>query len=151
MVPHFAAPMMIRFGSVRAATSEGVYDTFRSPEHPPTVLYDDHLTFEVGDTTFEVHHCRGETDDHSWLFCPDREVLCPGDLFIWCVPNAGNPQKVQRYAGEWAEALRAMASREPELLLPGHGPPIAGAERVQQALGETADYLETLERVLAER
>ena len=41
--------------------------------------------------------------------CPDRRVLCTGDLFIWASPNCGNPQKVQRYAIEWARALRTMA------------------------------------------
>ena len=35
-----------------------------------------------------------------------RRVLCTGDLFIWASPNAGNPQKVQRFPLEWAEALR---------------------------------------------
>jgi alkyl sulfatase BDS1-like metallo-beta-lactamase superfamily hydrolase len=37
-----------------------------------------------------------------------------------------------------------MAERGAELLLPGHGFPIRGAERVRQALGETAELLESL-------
>ena len=61
-------------------------------------------------------------------------MLWTGDLFLWVAPNAGNPQKAQRYAAEWAAALRAMAAREAALLIPGHGPPIFGAERVRQAL-----------------
>ena len=36
-------------------------------------------------------------------------MLLPGDLFIWVFPNAGNPQKVQRYPDDWAVALRKMA------------------------------------------
>ena len=32
---------------------------------------------------------------------------CVGDFLIWVFPNAGNPQKVQRYPREWAGALRA--------------------------------------------
>jgi alkyl sulfatase BDS1-like metallo-beta-lactamase superfamily hydrolase len=59
-------------------------------------------------------------------------------------PNAGNPQKVQRYAAEWAQALRAMADRGAELLIPGHGAPVVGAARVRQALTDTALWLETL-------
>jgi alkyl sulfatase BDS1-like metallo-beta-lactamase superfamily hydrolase len=77
-----------------------------------------------------------------WL--PQTKTLCTGDLFIWAAPNAGNPQKVQRYAIEWARALRAMAALGPELLLPGHGLPIAGAARVREALTDTAAYLESL-------
>jgi alkyl sulfatase BDS1-like metallo-beta-lactamase superfamily hydrolase len=39
-----------------------------------------------------------------------------------------------------------MAECPAELLIPGHGVPIVGAARVRQALGDTAEWLETLER-----
>jgi len=39
-----------------------------------------------------------------------------------------------------------MSALEPELLIPGHGAPILGRARVQQALDETAEWLERLER-----
>jgi hypothetical protein len=45
---------------------------------------------------------------------------------------------VQRYPIEWAAALRDMISREPELLLPAHGLPIAGRERIARVLGDIA-------------
>jgi alkyl sulfatase BDS1-like metallo-beta-lactamase superfamily hydrolase len=110
----------------------------------PDETYDADLTVEVGDTTFELHHDRGETDDHTWVWIPDRGVLCTGDLFIWCVPNAGNPQKVPRYCREWAVALREMATTGAEVLLPGHGFPILGADRVRTALTDTAEFLESV-------
>jgi alkyl sulfatase BDS1-like metallo-beta-lactamase superfamily hydrolase len=96
--------------------------------------------------TLLLHHARGETDDHTWLWWPERRILWTGDQFIWVAPNAGNPQKVQRYAGEWAVSLRAMSALGAELLIPGHGAPILGAARVRQALDDTAEWLETLER-----
>jgi len=66
------------------------------------------------------------------------------------MPNAGNPQKVQRYAREWAIALREMGACHPEILAPGHGVPIMGADRVRQALADTAALLESLhEQTLA--
>ena len=111
----------------------------------PDITYDTELSIEVGGTTVELHHARGETDDHTWTWVPDRRVLCCGDLFIWATPNAGNPQKVQRYPREWALALRAMAARQAEVLLPGHGLPIVGADRVRQALTDAADLLDSLE------
>ncbi len=111
----------------------------------PDVTYKDRLTFTRGDLTFHLHHGRGETDDATWTWVPERRVLHPGDLFIWAVPNAGNPQKVQRYASDWATALRQMAGLEPEVLLAGHGLPIFGADRVRAALTDTADLLESLE------
>jgi len=96
--------------------------------------------------SLELTHARGETDDHTWIWWPARRMLFSGDLFFWVAPNAGNPQKVQRYAAEWAVALRAMAARNAELLVPGHGVPIFGAERVRAALEDTAEWLEVLVR-----
>jgi alkyl sulfatase BDS1-like metallo-beta-lactamase superfamily hydrolase len=108
------------------------------------VTYRDVLPVQVGDVRFELHHCRGETDDHTWTWFPDHRVVCCGDLFIWASPNAGNPQKVQRYAREWAAGLREMVALGPEVLLPGHGVPVIGADRVAQALTDTADLLDSL-------
>ncbi|MGD9890756.1 MAG: alkyl sulfatase dimerization domain-containing protein [Dehalococcoidia bacterium] len=116
-------------------------DTYRYPD----VEYTDRITFKQGDLTFELHAARGETEDATWTWIPERKILAPGDLFIWATPNAGNPQKVQRYAGEWATALREMAALSPELLVPGHGLPIFGGDRVQEALLDTATLLESLE------
>ena len=110
----------------------------------PDVTYRDRLDLDVGGVGFALQHCRGETDDHTWTWVPSRKVLCCGDLFIWASPNAGNPQKVQRYPREWAAGLRTMAGLGAELLLPGHGVPIAGADRIRQALTETAELLEHL-------
>ena len=111
----------------------------------PDVTYADTLTFERGDLTFELRHARGETDDATWTWVPARKILHPGDLFIWAVPNAGNPQKVQRYLSDWAAALREMAALEPEVMLAGHGLPIFGSDRVVPALTDTADLLDAVE------
>jgi glyoxylase-like metal-dependent hydrolase (beta-lactamase superfamily II) len=118
---------------------------FRPPDYTPTTLYQDSLTIEVGDTTFEIRHGKGETDDHSWVYCPDREVLCPGDLFISVSPNAGNPQKVQRYAWLWADALEKMAGRTPRHLCPGHGHAVVDdTDGIEDRLLSTASYLNTI-------
>jgi alkyl sulfatase BDS1-like metallo-beta-lactamase superfamily hydrolase len=106
--------------------------------------YRDRLDLELGALNVQLHHARGETDDHTWVWVPERRLLCTGDLIIWCTPNAGNPQKVQRYADEWASALRAMVALEPDLLLPGHGLPVAGAANVRMMLLDTAEVLDTL-------
>ena len=116
----------------------------------PDVSYQNRLTFRSGALHFELHHCRGETEDATWTWVPERKLLAPGDLFIWAVPNAGNPQKVQRWVGEWAAGLREMASLGAETMVPGHGWPIFGADRIRTALLDTAQLLEDIEaQVLA--
>lgn len=110
----------------------------------PDQTYSVSTSFDVGGERFELHHGKGETDDHTWTWVPARGTLCTGDLFVWASPNAGNPQKVQRYPAEWAAALGEMAALGAEILLPGHGLPILGADRVRQALTEAADLLDSL-------
>lgn len=110
----------------------------------PDEVYTSTRTLRIGGEELVLYHARGETDDHTFVHLPARRALCTGDLFIWASPNCGNPQKAQRYAFEWAQALRQMQALGCELLLPGHGPPIEGRERVREALGDTAALLESL-------
>lgn len=109
----------------------------------PTTIVREQATTRVGDLRIELHHSLGETDDHLWGWLPDLEAILAGDFLTWVFPNAGNPQKVQRYPKEWAAALRDMAARKPKLLLPAHGLPIGG-DLVGQVLDDVADVLETL-------
>lgn len=128
---------------------------FPRPVFPQAFRYPDETIgagrrLAVGGVTIELHHDRGETDDALWAWLPERKALYTGDFFIWASPNCGNPQKAQRYPREWAAALRRMAALGPASLFPGHGPPILGAERVAQALSESAALLETIcEQTLA--
>jgi len=120
----------------------------------PDVVFRDRMAVNVGGQRMELRHAKGETDDHVWAWLPKRKILLCGDFFIWNFPNAGNPQKVQRFPREWAAALREMSARGAELLVPAHGFPIAGADRIRGVLEATASALEflvsgTLERMNA--
>jgi len=142
---HNAALNARQFGGTVEAQSGEAYASFAAPPIPPDTLYENELSIEVGGERFEIYHCRGETDDHSWVFSPVRRVLCPGDLFIWAVPNDGNPQKVQRYPFDRAKGLRAMAEKKPQALCPGHGGPVVGdSDKIVRMLSETAAFLEAL-------
>ncbi len=110
----------------------------------PDEVYRDERTLTIGSLALHLRHERGETDDATVTWIPSRQVLCTGDLFVWSSPNAGNPQKVQRYPREWAQALRRMSELGARYLLPGHGMPVIGEQRVRQALSETAQYLESI-------
>jgi alkyl sulfatase BDS1-like metallo-beta-lactamase superfamily hydrolase len=110
----------------------------------PDVVYEDRLADRVGDVDLDLHACMGETDDHTWTWIPGRRVISAGDQFIWNFPNCGNPQKVQRYPGEWARSLRDMAAMDAELFVPAHGLPIAGGDRIRTCLETVAGTLETL-------
>jgi len=117
--------------------------------HYPDVTYHNRFTFRLGDVTFELRFGMGETDDATWIWIPERRVVFAGDFVVWSCPNVGNPFKVQRYETEWAEALEQMASLNPDVLVPGHGPPIRG-EEVQQVCLDTARALRHLHEEVVE-
>jgi alkyl sulfatase BDS1-like metallo-beta-lactamase superfamily hydrolase len=132
----------------RSGLVQGV-DADRPPMFPrnwvqPSVTYEDRMQLKVGDLDIELRHGLGETDDHTWAWIPEHKALCVGDFVIWAFPNAGNPQKVQRYPLEWARVLREMQALEPELLLPAHGLPVGGRDRVHRFLDDSATALESL-------
>ena len=120
-------------------------ETFLPETTPaPDLTYQTTRELDVGGLTVQLNHAKGETDDHTWAWIPAHNAVCAGDFFIWNFPNAGNPQKAQRYPLDWAHALRAIVAREPALFLPAHGLPIAGAERIARVLGDVAATLEGL-------
>ena len=110
----------------------------------PDEVYDDTLSLTIGGEQINLFHGRGETDDATFVWLPQRRVLASGDFVIWVFPNAGNPRKVQRYAADWAVALRRMELLKPEVLIPGHGPVIFGEGRAAQVLRDGAEALEHL-------
>ncbi len=137
-----------QFGGIRSDMGLNIGENLqrflpRSTMRPDQTFRDTH-TFTAGSTQIELHHARGETDDHLWAWLPEKKWLFAGDFVIWNYPNAGNPQKVQRYAFEWAQALRRMISQGPELLVPAHGLPIEGKTRIAMVLDDIASSLESL-------
>jgi alkyl sulfatase BDS1-like metallo-beta-lactamase superfamily hydrolase len=107
----------------------------------PDVTYKDRLTLHIGGERFEIFAAKGETDDISWVWAPERSIVCTGDLWLGMLPNCGNPQKVQRYPEGWADALEAIGSVGATLLLPGHGPPIKGADAIRECCANTTAAL----------
>lgn len=129
----------------RHGYDQGGRSQFLSDRTPlPDTTYDETISLSVGEVDFDLFHARGETDDHTWAWIPQHKAICAGDFFIWGFPNAGNPQKAQRYPREWAAALRSMARMGAELFLPAHGLPINGKDRIASVLNEVAGALEYL-------
>lgn len=117
---------------------------FPSDHRRPDEVYDDNLSLTIGGLQLELFHGRGETDDATFVWAPQKRILVSGDFVIWVFPNAGNPRKVQRFALDWASALRRMQALKPDMLVPGHGPVVAGSARANQILNDGAEVLESL-------
>src|SRR5262245_62150677 len=137
-----------QFGGVRIGDlGIGGVERFLPPSTaPPDATFRERMEIAPGGVRIELRHSRGETDDHLFAWLPERRILCSGDFFLWFFPNAGNPQKAQRYPAEWARALREMVGLGAELLLPAHGLPIGGRERIRRCLEDAAAALEHVVR-----
>lgn len=136
-----------QFGGISRSSEIGVgrtRDFVPDDVLEPDVEFGLHTTLEPGGLQVDLHHDLGETDDHAWAWIPEHRALCVGDFVTWVFPNCGNPQKVQRYPREWANALRTMMTYEAEWLFGAHGLPVRGAERVHRVLDDLATALETL-------
>lgn len=135
---------------VQFGVPDGV-KAFPTPKHNPDTIFDQSLSLSVGGLDFHAFHALGETDDALWLWVPEKKTVFAGDLVVWSFPNVGNPFKVQRYTLEWAEGLEAIIAREPEFLVPGHGPLLAGRDNIRQTLLKISRALRYLHREVVDR
>jgi alkyl sulfatase BDS1-like metallo-beta-lactamase superfamily hydrolase len=117
---------------------------FPGEHRRPGEVYDDELSLTVGGLRLDLTHGRGETDDATYVWLAQKRILVSGDFVIWAFPNAGNPRKVQRFAPDWASTLRRMQALGPRILVPGHGPVVAGVTRAARMLDDGASALESL-------
>ena len=109
----------------------------------PDITFDDVMQFKLGGLTFELYSYYGETDDSLWVWIPERKTALVGDLLIGGVPNVGNPFKVQRWALEWAQALEAVADKNPDFVVSAGQ--ILSKDLAKDTLLDTARYLRFIE------
>jgi alkyl sulfatase BDS1-like metallo-beta-lactamase superfamily hydrolase len=118
---------------IQFAVPEGI-PAFPLPKLNPDIIFDQSISTSIGGIDFHTFHELGETDDALWVWVPLKKTVFSGDLVIMGMPNIGNPFKVQRYTLEWARGLEAIVAKEPEVLVPGHGPLIKGKKVIREHL-----------------
>lgn len=109
----------------------------------PDITFGDTMQFKFGGLTFELYSYYGETDDSLWVWVPERKTALVGDLLISGVPNVGNPFKVQRWALEWAQALEAVAGKNPDFVVSAGQ--VLNENLAKDVLLDTARYLRYIE------
>jgi glyoxylase-like metal-dependent hydrolase (beta-lactamase superfamily II) len=124
----------LQFGTYIPKVDVAADDTYTFPDF----TYRDSQVIRLAGEPVELHHARGETEDASWVWLPERKAALVGDLIVSSLPNTGNPTKPQRFTLEWAETLEKIAARNPRFVLPGHGPVYRGAALCAALLEDTA-------------
>ena len=122
------------------APPEGVQFMPKGSDVYPDITYSDSMQFRTGSLTFELYHYMGESDDGTWVWIPERKIAIAGDVVECACPNVGNPFKVQRYTREWAEDLENIAGKNPDFIIPGHGPLLKG-DSAREVCLDTAKFM----------
>ena len=93
---------------------------------PPNVVVDDRMTLFRGDREIRLLYLgHGHTGGDLVVYLPKEKVLCSGDLLVNGLPNL-----IDGYVNEWPDALEKLKAIDFVDVIPGHGEPFKGKERI---------------------
>jgi alkyl sulfatase BDS1-like metallo-beta-lactamase superfamily hydrolase len=108
-----------------------------------TILFDDKYELELGGVTFQLEHTPGETYDHTSVWIPQFKTAFTGDNYSPAFPALYTLRGTKpRWALDYVESLNKVLNWKPELVLPGHGEPLEGSERIAEALSRVRDAIQ---------
>jgi len=92
----------------------------------PNITVTDRLTLYRGDREIRLLYIgRGHTAGDLVVYLPKERVLCTGDMLVNQVANL-----VDGYVNEWPDAIEKLRGLDFTDVIPGHGDPFKGKERI---------------------
>jgi alkyl sulfatase BDS1-like metallo-beta-lactamase superfamily hydrolase len=108
----------------------------------PTKTFRDTLDDTVAGIHFQLVHAPGETDDHLFVWLPERKVLLPGDNLYRAFPNLYTIRGTSfRDPKKWAASLDQMRRLHAAVLVPSHTRPLAGEKLIETTLTDYRDAI----------
>jgi glyoxylase-like metal-dependent hydrolase (beta-lactamase superfamily II) len=125
---------------VQTAFAQSVKDVKPTP---PNITLDDHMTLFRGGREIRLMYLgRGHTGGDIVAYLPKERVLCSGDLLVNGVANL-----VDGYVDEWPAALEKLKALDFDDVIPGHGEPFKGKERIGYFQAYLADFWQQATRL----
>lgn len=94
---------------------------------PPDVTIDSQMTIYRGSREIRLMYLgRGHTGGDVVVYLPKERVLCSGDLLVNGIANL-----VDGYVNEWPATLEKLKPLDFVDVIPGHGEPFKGKERIE--------------------
>lgn len=104
----------------------------------PSLTFSDRLTLYLGERRVDLLHLgRAHTAGDLVVWVPDSDVMFSGDIVEYrsaCYCGDGHFK-------DWPRTLDGIAGFRPRALVPGRGEALVGADKVQEAIGLTRDFL----------
>jgi cyclase len=93
---------------------------------PPNTTFEQKMTLiRDGREIRLLFFGRGHTGGDVVVYLPNERVVCSGDLLVNGIANL-----VDGYVNEWPDALDKLAALDFDDVIPGHGEPFKGKERI---------------------
>jgi glyoxylase-like metal-dependent hydrolase (beta-lactamase superfamily II) len=112
----------------------------------PTTTFSDSMTVYLGNRRIEIKQIgRAHTAGDSVIWVPDEQVMFSGDIVEYnsaCYCGDG-------YFNEWGSTLDAVKAYNPQSIAPGRGDALVGVDRVNEAIENTRDFVESTYRPAA--
>ncbi|HKV41099.1 MAG TPA: MBL fold metallo-hydrolase [Blastocatellia bacterium] len=109
----------------------------------PTILFDEKYEFTLGGVKFELMSTPGETPDMLTVWIPQFKTAFIGDNYYPAFPNLSTLRGSKpRWALDYVNSLDKVMALKAELVLPGHGGPVAGNAEITKRLTQYRDAIQ---------
>ncbi len=110
---------------------------------PPTKTFRDRMSVTVAGLVLELIHAPGETDDQIYVWMPHRKILMCADNFYKAFPNLYTIRGTWfRSLKQWYRSVDIIRDLRPEILVPSHGRPLAGANEIYASVTDYRDAIQ---------
>lgn len=93
---------------------------------PPNLTFPDRMKLTFGDREIHLlHFGPAHTAGDLVVYLPRERIVCTGDFYNGYVGYLGDA-----FANQWADALGEFEKLDFETVIPGHGKPFTGKERI---------------------
>ena len=93
------------------------------------------VEINIDGVEIELISAEGETDDQQFVWLPKEKVACCGDDYYASWPNLYAIRGTQyRDVSIWVDSLDKLLALQAEVVLPGHGDALIGADKVFEVI-----------------
>jgi|MDTC01.2.fsa_nt_gb alkyl sulfatase BDS1-like metallo-beta-lactamase superfamily hydrolase len=151
IAPILGRRAMYQFGMRLPVNDEGTVGAGLGPPQrpgkrtfaPPTKTFTDIYRGETGGIKFEVQLIPSETEDQCAVWLPDEKVLLSADAVYFSFPNVYALRGTRfRNPMVWAQGVDRLREFGAEVLVPHHGFPVEGADKIDKLLIDYRDAIQ---------